>query len=79
MKVSIETFEFPLCIEDKILRIKDINKLNIEYVSRKHIIFKKTNLGLIEPYIIIISNNTKGIFLLCYNEDTTFIVICRNI
>ena len=79
MKVSIETFEFPLCIEDKILRIKDINKLNIEYVSRKHIIFKKTNLGLIEPYIIIISNNTKGIVLLCYNEDITFVVIFRNI
>ena len=50
--------------------IKDIIKLNIEYVSGKNIIFKNTNLGLIEPHKII-ANNNKGIVLLCYNEDTT--------
>lgn len=39
--------------------------------QEKNIIFKNTNLGLIEPHKIIISNNTKGIIILCYNEDTT--------
>lgn len=71
MNVSIETLEFPLCIKNKILRIKDITKLNIEYISGKNIIFKNTNLGLFEPHKIIISNNTKSIAILCYNEDTT--------
>lgn len=60
-----------MCIKNKILRIKDITKLNIEYISGKNIIFKNTNLGLLEPHKIIISNNTKGIVILCYNDDTT--------
>lgn len=71
MNVSIETLEFPLCIKNKILKIKDITKLNIEYISGKNIIFKNTNLGLFEPHKVIISNNYNGIVLLCYNEDTT--------
>lgn len=71
MNVSIETLEFPLCIKNKILKIKDITKLNIEYISGKNIIFKNTNLGLIEPHKIIISNNTKSIAIICYNKDTT--------
>lgn len=44
MNVSIEVLEFPLCIKNKILRIKDITKLNIEYIAGKNIIFKNTNL-----------------------------------
>ena len=58
-------------IKNKILRIKDITKLNIEYISGRNIIFKNTNLGLFEPYKVIISNNYNGIILFCYNEDTT--------
>ena len=57
MNVSIETLEFPLRIKNKILRIKDITKLNIGYISGKNIIFKNTNLGLLEPHKVIISNN----------------------
>ena len=71
MNVSIEILEFPLCVKNKILRIKDITKLNIEYIAGKNIIFNNSNLGLKEPHKIIISNNTKGIVLLCYNEDAT--------
>lgn len=72
MNVSIKTLEFPLCIKNKILRIKDITKLNIEYISGKNIIFKNTNLGLFEPHKVIINNNYNGIVIFCYNEDTTF-------
>ena len=46
MNVSIEILEFPLCVKNKILRIKDITKLNIEYIPGKNIIFNNSNLGL---------------------------------
>ena len=70
MNVSIEILEFPLCIKNKILRIKNITKLNIEYVVGKNIVFNHSNLGLKEPHKIIISNNIQRIVLLCYDDDT---------
>jgi len=70
MNVSIEFLEFPLCIKNRILRIKNITKLNIEYIPGKNIIFNNSNLGLNEPHKIIISNNTQKVVLLCYNDDT---------
>lgn len=70
MNVSIEFLEFPLCIKNKILRIKNITKLNIEYIAGKNIVFNHSNLGLNEPHKIIISNNTQSIVLLCYDDDS---------
>lgn len=70
MNVSIEILEFPLCIKNKILRIKNITKLNIEYIAGKNIVFNNSNLGLNEPHKIIISNNTQRIVLLCYDDDS---------
>ena len=70
MNVSIEFLEFPLCIKNKILRIKNITKLNIEYIAGKNIIFNNSNLGLNEPHNIIISNNTHSLVLLCYDNDS---------
>ncbi len=70
MNVSIEFLEFPLCIKNKILRIKNITKLNIEYIPGKNIIFNNSNLGLNEPHKIIISNDKNKIVLLCYDDDT---------
>jgi len=70
MNVSIELLEFPLCIKNKILRIKNITKLNIEYIAGKNIVFNNSNLGLNEPHKIIISNNTQSIVLLCYDDDS---------
>lgn len=67
---SIELLEFPLCIKNKILRIKNITKLNIEYIAGKNIVFNHSNLGLNEPHKIIISNNTQRIVLLCYDNDS---------
>ncbi len=63
MNVSIEILEFPLCIKNKILRIKNITKLNIEYIAGKNIVFNNSNLGLNEPHKIIISNNIQRIVL----------------
>ncbi len=70
MNVSIEILEFPLCIKNKILRIKNITKLNIEYIAGKNIVFNHSNLGLNEPHKIVISNNTQRIVLLCYDDDS---------
>ena len=65
MNVSIEILEFPLCVKNMILRIKDITKLNIEYIAGKNIVFNNSNLGLKEPHKIIISNGTDKLVLLC--------------
>lgn len=70
MNVSIEFLEFPLYVKNKILRIKNITKLNIEYIAGKNIVFNHSNLGLNEPHKIIISNNTQGVVLLCYDNDS---------
>lgn len=70
MNVSIEILEFPLCIKNKILRIKNITKLNIEYIAGKNIVFNNSNLGLNKPHKIIISNNTQSLVLLCYDDDS---------
>lgn len=70
MNVSIEFLEFPLCVKNKILRIKNITKLNIEYIVGKNIVFNNSNLGLKEPHKIVISNNTQRIVLLCYDDDS---------
>lgn len=37
--VSIELLESPLRVKNKILRIKNITKLNIEYIAGKNIVF----------------------------------------
>ena len=58
MNVSIEILEFPLCVKNKILRIKYITKLNIEYIAGKNIVFNNSNLGLkedIDSYIKFLS------------------------
>ena len=70
MNVSIEFLEFPLCVKNKILRIKNITKLTIEYIAGKNIVFNNSNLGLNEPHKIIISNNTQSLVLLCYDNDS---------
>ena len=50
--------------------IKDITKLNIEYIAGKNIIFNNSNLGLKELHKIIISSGIDKLVLLCYYDDT---------
>lgn len=70
MKISIEQLEFPMCIKNKILRIKDITKLHIDYIAAKYIRFSKTNMAIQEPHKIILSNETSSIVLLAYGGDS---------
>ncbi len=72
MNVSIEILEFPLCVKNKILRIKDITKLNIGYIAGKNIVFNNSNLELKEPYKIIISNGIDKLVLLCYDDTNLY-------
>lgn len=51
--------------------MKDITKLQIDYIAGKYIRFDKTNLALQEPYKIIISNESYCITLVAYEDDTT--------
>ena len=57
-------------IKNKILRIKNITKLNIEYIAEKNIVFNNSNLGLNEPHKNIISNDKDKIVLPCYDNDS---------
>lgn len=70
MKISTKQLDFPLCIKNKVLRIKDITKLHIEFISGKYIKLNNTNLALQEPHKIIISNDYNYIVLLAYENDT---------
>lgn len=70
MKVSIEQLEFPSCIKDKILKIKDITKLHIDFISGRYIHFDNTNLSIHEPHRIIISNDNTYFEIVAYNNDT---------
>ena len=46
MKVSIEQLEFPSSVKDKILKLKDISKINTEFIGGKYIHFENTNLSI---------------------------------
>lgn len=90
MNVSIEILEFPLCVKNKILKIKDITKLNIEYIAGKNIVFNNSNLGLkedIDSYIKFLSEfykinksniNIKSFSLEELNKDNNLSQIIPN-
>ena len=48
MKISTQSLEFPECIKEKLLKMINISKVDIEFVNGNNIIFEKTNLGLIQ-------------------------------
>jgi len=69
MKLTIETLDFPTSVKTKIMKIKNISRLSIDFINGKNIIFDKTNVALQEPHKIIISNQTSSIILLNYEND----------
>jgi len=71
MKVSIEQLEFPSSIKDKILKLKDISKLHIDFIGGKYIHFEKTNLSIHEPHQIIISNDNSYFVIINYENNPT--------
>ena len=71
MKVSIEQLEFPSSIKDKILKLKDVTKINTEFISGKYIHFENPNLSIHEPHKIIFSNDINYFVLINYENDST--------
>ena len=71
MKVSIKQLEFPSSIKDKILKLKDISKLHIDFIGGKYIHFEKTNLSIHEPHQIIISNDNSYFVIINYENNHT--------
>ena len=71
MKVSIEQLEFPSSIKDKILKLKDVTKINTEFISGKYIHFENTNLSIHEPHKIVFSNDSNYFVLINYENDST--------
>lgn len=63
------TLEFPSSIKDKIL--KDISKINTEFISGKYIHVENTNLSICEPHKIIFSNASNYFVLINYENDST--------
>lgn len=71
MKVSIEQLEFPSSIKDKLLKLKDISKLHIDFIGGKYIHFEKTNLSIHEPHQIVLSNDSNYFILINYENNYT--------
>ena len=71
MKVSIEQLEFPSSIKDKILKLKDISKLHIDFIGGKYIHFENTNLSLHEPHQIVISSEHSYFVLIAFENNPT--------
>ncbi len=71
MRVSIEQLEFPSSIKDKILKLKDISKLHINFIDGKYIHFENTNLSIHEPHQIIISNENSYFVIINYENNPT--------
>lgn len=69
MKITIKELEFPISIKNKLLKLKDITKLHIDFINGKNIIFNKTNLAIQEPHKIVISNSTSLVIILSYEND----------
>ena len=71
MKVSIKQLEFPTSIKDKILKLKDISKLHIDFIGGKYIHFENTNLSIHEPHQIILSNDNSYFVLITYENNSS--------
>lgn len=69
MKTTIEELIFPESIKTK-LKIKvSWSNLKVEYINGHIIKFNKTNLSIIQPHKIIISNNKATLVALLYEDE----------
>ena len=69
MKTTIETLKFP-CEFKKKLKIKaSLGNLSIDYIDGHLIKINNTNLGITEPYKLIIKNNTTTLIAYLYKDN----------
>jgi len=70
MKTTIEQLEFPSVLKSKLNKYINTSKINIEYLNGSIVKLSNTNLGVINPHKVIVSN-TKT-FLIGYVYDKAF-------
>lgn len=68
MKTTIEELIFPESIKTKLKMKVSRGNLNVEYINGHIIKFNKTNLSIMEPHKIIISNNKVTLVALLYED-----------
>lgn len=78
MKTSVEFLPFPSVVKDKIKTKASLKNLSIKYINGYKIIINKTNLSIIEPHKIIISNSYNTLIIYIY-EDSNKIYLPNNV
>lgn len=69
MKTTIEKLIFLESIKTKLKMKVSCGNLKVEYISCHIIKFNKTNLSIMEPHKIIISNNKTTLIVLLYEDE----------
>ena len=69
MKAPIEELIFPESIKTKLKMKVSCGNLKVEYINKYIIKFNKTNLSIMEPHKIIISNNKTTLVALLYEDE----------
>ena len=69
MKTTIEELIFPESIKIKLKMKASHGNLKVEYINGHIIKFNKTNLSIMEPHKIIISNNKVTLVALLYEDE----------
>lgn len=79
MRTTIETLKFP-CESKKKLKMKaNLGNLNIKYIDGHLIRINNTNLGITEPYKIIINNNKTTLIAYLYEDNDKIYLPTSNV
>ena len=79
MKIIIEPLNFPSEIKNKLKIKAGTTNLKFQFLSGHIIKFNKTNLSLIEPHKIIVSNNNNILIALFYDDSNKVYIPNNNI
>ena len=69
MKTTIETLKFPCEFKKKLKMKASLGNLSISYIDGHLIKINNTNLGITEPYKIIIKNNKTTLIAYLYEDN----------
>lgn len=69
MKTTIETLKFPCEFKKKLKMKASLGNLSISYIDGHLIKINNTNLGITEPYKIIIKNSTTTLISYLYEDN----------
>jgi len=69
LKTTIETLKFPCEFKKKLKMKSSLGNLNISYIDGHLIKINNTNLGITEPYKIIIKNSTTTLIDYLYEDN----------